>query len=244
MFLLSSHQRTTKTRGDLDIHHGRKLWRHDQKAGRDSAQLATSFRVASIGANPEIYRHLGAPRRRKISTFRRRWRRTGRGPGCWRLKFVTWTSMMRLKKCGTQSVRGRDLTGGRFLSSISTTASRRSVSTSGSTSICGTKPRIRAAKMTAHRQAARRPRQVKTRTRTRHPSSRYKMPGGTSRSRIEHGSAEFHSRVCSADINVPEQMRQLRTTGSLQEKVPDRAGVDRNVEAEGCKEAEGTACAP
>jgi len=39
-------------------------------------------------------------------------------------------------------------------------------------------------------------------------------------------------------------MRQLRATGSLQEKVPDRAGVDRNVEAEGCKEAEGTACAP
>ena len=181
VFLLSSHQRTTKTRGDLDIHHGRKLWRHDQKAGRGSAQLATSFRVAIIGASPEIYRHLGAPRRRKISTFRRRWRRTGRGPGCWRLKFVTWTSMMRLKKCGTQSVRGRDLTGGRFLSSISTTASRRSVSTSGSTSICGTKPRIRAAKMTAHRQAARRPRQVRTRTRTRRPSSRYKMPGGLGR---------------------------------------------------------------
>ena len=181
MFLLSSHQRTTKTRGDLDIHHGRKLWRLDQKSGRDSAQLATSFRVAIIGANPEIYRHLGAPRRRKISTFRRRWRRTGRGPGCWRLKFVTWTSMMRLKKCGTQSVRGRDLTGGRFLSSISTTASRRSVSTSGSTSICGTKPRIRAARMAVHRQAARRPRQVRTRTRTRRPSSRYKMPGGLGR---------------------------------------------------------------
>jgi len=81
------------------------------------------------------------------------------------------------------------------------------------------------------------------------PAAVTKCRGGwgdirTSRSRIEHGSAEFHSRVCSADINVPEQMRQLRTTGSLQEKVPDRAGVDRNVEAEGCKEAEGTACAP
>lgn len=81
------------------------------------------------------------------------------------------------------------------------------------------------------------------------PAAVTKCRGGwgdvrTSRTRIKHGSAEFHSRVCSADIKVPEQMRQLRATGSLQEKVPDRAGVDRNVEAEGCKEAEGTACAP
>ncbi len=52
-----------------------------------------------------------------------------------RLKFVTRTSMIRLKKHGAQSVRGRDLNGARFLSSISTTASRRSVSTSGSTVI-------------------------------------------------------------------------------------------------------------
>ena len=181
VFLLSSHQRTTKTRGDLDIHHGRKLWRHDQKAGRGFAQLATSFRVTIRCADPEIYRHLGSPRRRENLNFRRRWRRTGRGSGRGRLKFVTRTSMMRLKKRGAQSVRGRDLNGARFLSSISTTASRRSVSTSGSTSICGTKPRIRAAKMTAHRQAARRPRQVRTRTRTRRPSSRYKMPGGLGR---------------------------------------------------------------
>jgi hypothetical protein len=28
-----------------------------------------------------------------------------------------------------------------------------------------------------------------------------------SRRRIEHGSAEFQSRVCSADIKAPEQMR-------------------------------------
>jgi hypothetical protein len=72
------------------------------------------------------------------------------------------------------------------------------------------------------------------------PAAVTKCRGGwgdfrTSRSRIEHGSAEFHSRVCSADIKAPEQMRQLRTTGSLQEKVPDRAGVDRNLEAAGCK---------
>lgn len=157
------------------------MWRHDQKAGRGSAQLATSFRVTIRCADPEIYRHLGAPHRRENLNFRRRWRRTGRGSGRGRLKFVTRTSMMRLKKHGAQSVRGRDLNGARFLSSISTTASRRSVSTSGSTSICGTKPRIRAAKMTAHRQAARRPRQVRTRTRTRRPSSRYKMPGGLGR---------------------------------------------------------------
>jgi hypothetical protein len=36
-------------------------------------------------------------------------------------------------------------------------------------------------------------------------------------------------------------MRQLRTIGSLQEHVPDRAGAVNNVDSEGCKEAEGTA---
>ena len=55
MFLLSEHTRTTKTSGDLGILHGRKLWRRDQKAGRGCAQLATCFRVAIRGADPEIY---------------------------------------------------------------------------------------------------------------------------------------------------------------------------------------------
>ncbi len=220
------------------------------KAGRGSAQLATSLHVVIRGADPEIYRHLGAPRRRENLNFRRRWRRTGRGSGRGRLKFVTRTSMMRLKKREAQSVRGRDLNGARFLSSISTTASRRSVSTSGSTSICGTKPRIRAARMAVHRQAARRPRQVRTRTRTRHPSSRYKMPVGLGRRPDQPKPNRTRQRKVPVESaqptsKAPEQMRQLRTTGPLQEKVPDRrAGVDRNVEAEGCKEAEGTACAP
>ena len=89
--------------------------------------------------------------------------------------------MMRLRKCGARSVRGRDLTGARFFTSSSTTARSWSVIRTGSTSICGTKRRRRNPRMTAHRQAATRPRQVRTRTRTRRPSSSYKMTGALGR---------------------------------------------------------------
>jgi len=66
VFLLSSHQRPTETSGDLGILHGKKLWCHDQKAGRECAQLATCFRVAIRGADPEIYAVKGGgPRRSK-----------------------------------------------------------------------------------------------------------------------------------------------------------------------------------
>jgi len=151
---------------------------------RQGVVARNSPRVSASQYVAPILRYMpskGEARGGQNLNFRRRWRRRERGSGCCRLKFVTWTSMMSVKKCGARSVRGRDLTGARFSSSISTTASRRSVSRTGSTSICGTKRRIRTPRMTAHRQAARRLRQVRTRKRTRRPSSRYKMPGGLGR---------------------------------------------------------------